>query len=338
MSTVSTAAAAAASAAAASATAASAAAPAVTTAAEQERPHALPSVGPSASSPLSAITPAPTTSPAPEALINVRDDHGRPVTLSRPARRAITATPHATELVYAAGAGAYLAGTAQGSDYPPQALALRTIGTTLTPNVEIALALRPDLLIAWQPLTPDPLGQLMQRQGVPVFYSDPRTLADIPHAVQTMGQLFGTESHADPAAQAMRDRLAALTARYRHRAPVRVFIQAGLHPLYTINRHSIISDAVRLCGGVNVFADTPILAPQVSLESVLAADPDAILAGALGPNDAQNSLQTWQHRGLRAARLGHVFNVDADALYRPGPRLIDMTERLCADLDKVRHP
>jgi|GEM_PF-321084 len=270
------------------------------------------------------------------AAITLRDDHGHTVTLAAPARRAITAAPHATELIYAAGAGSHLAGTAQGSNYPPAALSLPSIGTTLRPNLEIATALQPDLLIAWQPAVPDPLGDLMQRQKVPAFYSDPRTLAEIPEAVETMGRLFGTETQAVPAANALRARLAALSARYTHLAPVRVFIQAGLQPIYTLNGRSIVNDAVRLCGGINVFAKTNTLAPQVSLESVLAERPDAVIAGAIGPDDARTNLQTWQRHGLPAAERGHVFSVEADALYRPGPRLIDVAEQICQDLDQVR--
>lgn len=286
----------------------------------------------------SQIATAPThvATTAHHAAVTLRDDHGHTITLTAPARRAITAAPHATELVYAAGAGSYLAGTAQGSNYPPAVLSLPSIGTTLRPNLEIATALQPDLLIAWQPAVPDPLGDLMQRQKVPVFYSDPRTLAEIPEAVETMGSLFGTEAQAAPAAKALRARLAALSARYEHLAPVRVFIQAGLQPIYTLNGRSIVSDALRLCGGINVFAETNTLAPQVSLESVLAARPDAVVAGSAGPNDARSNLQAWQRHGLPAAQLGYVFSVDADALYRPGPRLIDVTEKLCEDLDQVR--
>lgn len=268
--------------------------------------------------------------------ITVRDDQGRAVTLAAPARRAITAAPHATELVYAAGAGRYLAGTAQGSDYPPAAHALPSIGDSLRPNLERAAALRPDLLIAWQPAVPDPLCQLMQRLGVPVYYSDPRTLAAVADAVENLGRLFGTEAQAAPAAAALRARLAALAARYAGRRPVRVFIQAGLQPIYTLSGASIVSDAVRLCGGVNVFAAAPILAPQISLESVLAARPDAVVAGTLGAADTRASLQAWQQRGLPAALRGHVFGIDADSLYRPGPRLVDATEQLCAALDSVR--
>ncbi|MCZ8389150.1 cobalamin-binding protein [Achromobacter xylosoxidans] len=286
----------------------------------------LPAPGPAAADP-----PA-----GPPAAIHARDDRGRDVTLAAPARRAVTLAPHATELVYAAGAGAYLVATIRGSDYPPAARALPVIGDGTQPDPERVAAARPDLIIAWQPSAAAPLARVMDKLGVPLYYSDPQTLAAIPDAVERLGALFGTEAQAAPAAQALRARLDALAARYAGRAPVRVFVQAGLDPIYTLNHASIVSDALRLCGGVNVFEQAPVVAPQVGLESVLAARPDAVLAGVTTPADTARNLAAWRAMGLPAALAGHVYGIDADALYRPGPRLIDAAEQLCADLDGLR--
>lgn len=278
------------------------------------------------------------TSAAPPAAIHARDDRGRLITLAAPARRAVTLAPHATELVYAAGAGDYLVATIRGSDYPPAARALPVIGDGTQPDPERVAATRPDLVIAWQPSAAAPLARVMDKLGVAVYYSDPQTLAAIPGAVERLGVLFGTEARAAPAAQALRARLDALAVRYAGRAPVRVFVQAGLDPIYTLNHASIVSDALRLCGGVNVFGDAPVVAPQVGLESVLAARPDAVLAGVATPADTARNLAAWRAMGLPAALAGHVYGIDADALYRPGPRLIDAAEQLCADLDRLRQP
>ncbi|ADP13865.1 periplasmic binding family protein 1 [Achromobacter xylosoxidans A8] len=286
----------------------------------------------SAASPATASGPASATA----AAIQVRDDQGRAVSLTAPARHAVTLAPHATELVFAAGAGDRIAATIRGSDYPPAARQLPVIGDGTQPDPERVAAVRPDLLIAWQPAAAAPLARVMDKLGVPVFYSDPQTLAAIPDAVERMGTLFGTEAQARPAAQALRARLDALAARYAGRRPVRVFVQAGLDPIYTLNNSSIVSDALRVCGGVNVFGQAPVVAPQVTLESVLAARPEAVLAGISRPQDAARNLAAWQALGLPAARLGHVYGVDADALYRPGPRLIDAAETICADLDRLR--
>jgi iron complex transport system substrate-binding protein/vitamin B12 transport system substrate-binding protein len=268
--------------------------------------------------------------------IAVTDDQGRRVELAAPARRAVTLAPHATELVYAAGAGAALAGTVRGSDYPPQARALPSIGDGVLPDAERVAALRPDLLVAWLPGAMQSLQPVLDALHVPVFYSDPRTLADIPRDIRALGRLFGTTATADANAAALQARLDRLQAQYAGRAPVRVFIEAGREPLYSLNRSSIVNDAVRLCGGVNVYADNAAVAPQVTVESVLEKRPGAVIVGTGGTERLDASRLAWRQAGLPAALAGHVYGIDADLLYRPGPRLVDAAEALCGQLDAVR--
>ena len=194
--------------------------------------------------------------------------------------------------------------------------ALPVIGDGTQPDAERVTAVRPDLIIAWQPAAAEPLVRVMDKLGVPVYYSDPQTLADIPAAVERMGELFGTQDQArPPPAARMAGRLA---ARHADRRPLRVFIQAGLDPIYTLNRTSIVSDALRLCGGVNVFADSPVVAPQVSLESVLAARPRRRAGGRVAAGRQGEQPRGLAQAGLRPPRPA-MYGIDADALYRPGP-------------------
>ncbi|MEJ2920308.1 ABC transporter substrate-binding protein [Bordetella avium] len=272
--------------------------------------------------------------PAGAQPIALTDDTGHAFTLLAPARRAITLTPHATELVYAAGAGAFLAGTARGSDYPPAARALPSVGDPFHPELERLLSLSPDLLIAWQPSSA--LAGIPAKWGIPIYYSDPRKLDDIPKAIEQFGHMFGTSQVADAEAHRLRERLHQLRARYANKKPVRVFVQAGSQPLYTINDNSIIGDALRLCGAVNVFGHSPLLPSQVSVEGVLAANPQAVVAGVASAREAQTLQRDWRAAGLPAALAGHVYALNADQLYRPGPRLIDSTALLCEDIDKAR--
>lgn len=274
--------------------------------------------------------------PAGAQPIALTDDAGRAVSLPGPAGRAIALTPHATELAYAAGAGAYLAGAARGSDYPPAARELPSVGDAFQPDLERLLGLAPDLLIAWQPSATGTLAGLPAKWGIPIYYSDPRKLDDIPAAIEQFGRLFGTEAVARDEARRLRARLQELRRRYAHVRPVRVFVQAGVQPLYTISDNSIIGDALRLCGAVNVFGASQLLASQVSIEGVLAAAPEAVVAGVSSAREAETLQHDWRATGLPAARAGHVYAVDADTLYRPGPRLIESAATLCEQIDRAR--
>lgn len=272
----------------------------------------------------------------PSTAILILDDDGRSISLPAPARRVITLTPHATELVYAAGGGDRLVATVASSDYPPDARALPRVGLGMTTNPESLAAHAPDLVIGWRTGRMDPAATALARLGTPLFVSAPGTLADVPGTLERFGGLLGTQAVAQPAADALRTRLATLAARYAHKPPVRVFVQIGERPLYTLNGTHIVSDLLRTCGAVNVFADLALPAPQVSEESVLAARPDAVLLGA-GP-DSTRLIRAWQDRGLPAAMSGHAYALDPDTLWRPGPRMIDAAETLCPLLDAARRP
>lgn len=295
------------------------------------------SLGLAGSDPASAH-PAQPASAAPQnaAPIHVRDDAGHTVELPAPARRAVVLAPHAVELAYEAGAGAYVVGSVPGSDYPPEAHLLPQVGDGLRPDPERVAALRPDLLIAWQAGALRTLAPVLQAHALPVYYSDPRTLDDIPIALERFGALFGTQDVANRRAQDLRERLDALTRRYATRAPLRVFVQAGANPLYALGDAGIIGDVLRRCGAVNVFADQARAALQVSVESVLARHPDAIVAGASDAAEAAELRRIWQGAGSAAAQRGHLYTLDADALYRPTGRLVDAAEQLCAQLDAIR--
>jgi iron complex transport system substrate-binding protein len=202
-------------------------------------------------------------STAAHADVTARDDDGNTVTLAAPAQRVISLAPHATELVYAAGGGAKLVGTVTYSDYPPAARAVPRIGNNKALDLERIAALKPDLIVAWRHGNAERQTDALRALHIPLFFSEPRHLDDIATSLGRLGALLGTQPAADAAAAAFRRDIAALRARYAARAPVTVFFQVWDRPLMTLNGAHLISDAIELCGGRNVFASLKPLVPTV---------------------------------------------------------------------------
>lgn len=265
------------------------------------------------------------------------DTTGQAAEAGAPAQRVISLTPHITELIFAAGAGDRLVATVSSSDYPAQARAIPRIGDGLNVSIEKALSFRPDLVLAWQPsaaaLT---LAPVLARLNIPLRYSEPRTLRDIPSEIRRMGALFNTQRTADAAAQALDERLQALDKRYSALKRVPVLIEIGTNPLYTVGNDALLNDALRICGGANVYADSFSAAPQVSAESVLVAQPAVIITSNTEPDRLEAARIRWARLRLPAALQGHVYGIDPDTLFRPGPRLIVAVQELCEDIDQVR--
>lgn len=269
------------------------------------------------------------------AAIVVRDDSGQEIRLAAPARRIVALAPHVTELVFAAGAGERLVGAVSYSDYPAAAKQVPLVGSYDRFDLEAIAALKPDLVIAWQSGNPPAQVERLKALGYTVFLQQPNHLEDVAGQLEAIGRLAGSEAVANAAASRFRERLAALQA-YSAKPPVRVFYQVWKTPLMTVGRPQIISDVIRLCGGDNVFGNLAQMAPTVSVEAVLAADPEAIVVSGMG-RESPEWLDDWRKwKNLSAVRRGNLFFVNPDLLQRHTPRLLDGAQAVCAALDQAR--
>ena len=267
---------------------------------------------------------------AAHARVEVRDDYGLPVALPAPARRIVSLAPHLTELLYAAGAGAYVVGALDHSDFPPEAQRLPSVGSESAIDLEAVMALAPDLVVAWPNAGSRRAVDRLSGLSLAVFRSEPRELDQIAETLERLGILAGTETRARQAAHAFRERVRELRSRYAGRRPVRVFYQVWDRPLVTVNGEHVITKVMQLCGGENVFAALPLIAPEVNREAVLQANPEVIITSAA-------SLEEWRaFAGLAAVTKGHLYSIPAELIQRHTPRLLDGAERMCALLERVR--
>jgi iron complex transport system substrate-binding protein len=272
--------------------------------------------------------------PAAAAAISVTDDGGNTVTVQRPAQRVISLAPHVTELLFAAGGGSHVVGVVTYSDFPEEAKKLPLIGSNRELDLERIMALKPDLLVVWRHGSSDRQIEMVRKLGVPMFHSEPRTLEDIPESLLKLGQLMGTEGTARTAAAELRQQLADLRRRYANRPKVRSFYQVWDKPLYTLSGMHIVSDALRLCGGENIFSGLPVTAPVVSIEGVLQENPEAIFATA---EKNYGGTGLWKPYGtLTAVRNDNLFTIDGQLLNRAGPRMVAGAAMLCEKLELAR--
>jgi len=268
--------------------------------------------------------------------VSAVDSEGRRVELEQPARRIVSLAPHVTEQLFAAGAGGKLVAVSEYSDYPKEAARLPQVASSAGVDLERLLALQPDLVVAWRlEATAASLARL-EALGMPVFYSEPRRLRQIPDSIEALGELAGTGTTARALAASLREQLKRLEAQYGSKRAVTVFYQIAERPLMTLGGRQFVSDAIELCGGRNIFADSALMAPQVNIEAVLAADPEAIITARPDPSD-----RSWQafwrpFSGMRAVRTDNLYAVRLNEMHRHGPRAVAATAVLCRQIDEVR--
>ena len=248
--------------------------------------------------------------------------------------RIVSLAPNLTELAYAAGAGSTLVGTVEYSDYPDAARYLPRVGDAWRVDPERVLALRPDLVLAWASGTPADTVAKLESLGLRVVSVQTYRLADVATALRTIGRIAGTSATAEESAAVFDARVRQLRAGHAGAPLISVFIEIDDEPLYTVNGRHVISEIVELCGGRNVFAELPQLAPPVSLEAVLARDPQAILSTDDTITDPLALWRRWTH--IAAVRDGTIYSMSSDTLTRATPRLADGAREVCAALDDAR--
>ncbi len=271
-----------------------------------------------------------------QAEISVRDDSGQYLKLATPARRIVSLAPHITENLYAAGAGSFVVGVSDYSDYPAEAKRLAHVGNYANLDLEAILAKRPDLVIAWEGGSSAAQLARLKALGLPLFISQPRTIEDIATNLERFGELAGTSILAAVSARTFRFRHAELRSRYANRPPVRTFYQIWNQPLATINGEQLISNVMQLCGAENIFAGLPLLAPTVTLEAVLAANPEAVVASGMDESRPEWLDMWWRWKELTASARGNLFFIPPDIINRHTPRLLDGAQLLCAHMETAR--
>lgn len=243
--------------------------------------------------------------------------------------RVVSLAPSLNEVMLELGADDLLVGIIDGGiPVAPRIDHLPRLGRVGQVEMEQLLSLQPDLILLW----PDSIGsaqrEQLQRLGIALHEMRPRRMDELADAVELLGERIGRGEQARARVAEFRRRLATLRAEHRRERPLKVFYQVWDRPLYTVGGEQFISDALRVCGAENVFADLSLAAPQISLESVLLRAPEVILTGEAA------MLEDWQRwPQIPAVRMGQVWVIPDEGLQRPSLQLLDATAALCRLLE-----
>jgi iron complex transport system substrate-binding protein len=273
---------------------------------------------------------------AAEPARQVRDDAGELVAIGAAPCRIVSLAPGTTAMLFAAGAGHCLVGTIAHSTEPAEAARLPIIGDAETLDFEQLLSLRPTVVVVAVDVVQRARIDRIRALGIPVYQVHVTRLAGMPESLRRLGELTGTREVANRKASELDAALAELGSRYRSRAPIRVLYQIWDRPIYTIGGRHVITDALQLCGAVNIFSDLGTAAPAITREAAVLRDPELILASA-PPGASDDWIAEWRRfPAMTAVRNDALVSYVDERIDRMGPSVIDATGNLCAVIDQAR--
>jgi iron complex transport system substrate-binding protein len=268
--------------------------------------------------------------------ISIEDGLGRTVDLAAPAGRIVSLAPSNTEILYALGAGDQTVGRDEFSDFPAAALELPAIGGSFGGyNAEAILALEPDLVLAAEINTVEQVEELAGL-GLAVFWlANPTTLEELYANLAVVAELVGRQSEADALVEELRGRVAAVDEILAgvSASPLVFYEIDGSDPNapWTAGPGTFIDALIARAGGVNLGAVMEDSYAQISIEELVAQNPEIILLGdsAFGVTPESVAARSgWEN--ITAVEEGNLFPFDDNLVSRPGPRLVDGLEALAA--------
>jgi iron complex transport system substrate-binding protein len=285
-------------------------------------------VAPSASAaPTTAPTPVatPTATPAAAFPVELTDDEGTAVALASAPQKIVSLTPATTEILFKLGAGPRVVATTDFDDYPPEAVALPHVASYTAVDVEKIVGLGADLVIAGGNSFNDPAAIRQLRDlHVPVVVVYARDLDGVLKDIELIGQAVGGSDAATALTATMRAGFQEVADATKALDHPRVFYELdATNGLYTAAKDSVYEEMIRLAGGDPITTDSPTDF-SISLEKVIAADPQIILLGdaAYGVTaDAVKARPGWGV--ITAVKTSAIRGVNDLIITRPGPRLVD---------------
>ncbi len=264
------------------------------------------------------------------------DDLKREINLPVPAKRFVSLAPNITELLFHIGAGGNIVGADEFSNYPDEAKRITRVNNHALVNYELILSLQPDLVFAWSSGNGYEIVQRLRKLGLTVFVVEVTKLSQIPKLLKKLGRLTDKTSESNRVAASFYKKLQSLIELHKNKKKVKTFYQIWDDPIMTLNGEHLISDVIKICGGVNIFATSTPLVPRVNIETIMKFDPEVILSSG-----AQERLVSWKKswsrwKNITAVKSGHLYLIPPDLLQRPTNRTLDGADYMCKYLDQYR--
>lgn len=272
--------------------------------------------------------------------VTLTDDEGTAVTIPAEPMRIVSLTPATTETLFAIGAGDRVVGKVEDvannmAGYPPEAKDVPIVATFAGVDVEQIVTLAPDLVVsAGSGLTQGDAVTQLRAAGIRVLVTYPTTIAAGIDGIRLLGTAVGLADSAGALADEIQAKLSkvqtlAASASSKPRVFYEIDVTGGI---FTPPVDSIYGELFKLANAEQIGGNASY---QISLEQLVAADPEVILLGdsAYGVTpDAVSAREGWG--GMTAVKAGAIYPVDDIVITRPGPRIAD---GLCALVTSI-HP
>lgn len=247
--------------------------------------------------------------------------------------RIVSLGPAVTEELYLLGAGDKIVGVTTYCIKPKGVEEKQKIGAVTEVDVEKIVRLAPDLVIA-TPLTDVKQVEKLKSMGINVISLRlANSFSDICDQFLELGKIVDREKEALGIISKSQEEVNKVVDSVKGLPKVKVFIQVGTRPLFTMTKDSFVNDYIELAGGINIAGEER--SGFYSMEEVLKKNPDVILIVGM-EFASEEEKKSWQRfKQLKAAAENRIYALESYKFCSPTPiSFAGMLE----EIEKILHP
>jgi iron complex transport system substrate-binding protein len=245
--------------------------------------------------------------------------------------------PSLTEILFALGLDDKVVAVSNGSDYPPEALQIKKIGTFWEPDIEAVIASKPDLVVTLGFGRHMDFARRLERIGYGCLAVEIEKVDELFEGIDEIGKATGAGVEAQKLVEDMRKRMTLISSRIEQYEKVRVLYVVQRDPLRVAGRDTFINEMIELAGGENAIGATVHKYPPIGAEQLIVCGAEVIIEPLMGGGDIavarKVALEFWnRYQEVPAVREDRIYVIDGDAVSRLGPRLPDAIDKMAACL------
>ncbi|HAO6523528.1 TPA: ABC transporter substrate-binding protein [Listeria monocytogenes] len=253
--------------------------------------------------------------------IEVKDATGNTITLEEAPTKIVSLMPSNTEILFALDLGDKVKGVTAYDDYPKEAQKVEKV-TSTSVDTEKIIAIKPDLVLGHESMlaTEKDAYQLLKDAGINVFVvPDATDLKAAEKSIITVGKLTGKEKEAKEVTDSMEEQKVAIEKKAKElKTSPKVWIEIS-PDLYTAGKGTFMNEMLELAGGTNVVTESGFI--PYNEEKVVELQPDIILSVYPDAKATIHKRAAW--KDIPAVKNDKIYEMDANKLSRPGPRLLE---------------
>lgn len=247
------------------------------------------------------------------------------------AERIVTLSPAIAEIVSGLGSTSEIVAVSEYTLYPPLLQQRPKVGGYTSFSLEKVLKFKPTLVIGLP--YQKPFLKQLEAFGIKTLELKLESIQDIEMSIIKVATALQEEDAAQRLVQQIED--AKHNQKQPKQKPSVLIVFASSSQLskgvYVAGHDLFFEEILDICGATNAYTDNYSLQPVLSLESIIAADPEYVLLlmGPLDKVDPKALKARWMQLPIKAVKNHHIRIIQNDYILIPSQRISKSINTIC---------